>query len=159
MHLRLDDLGLRGGQRHTCTYSMDVAPVLLGGANYEVVVSDGVTVSVERIAGGYLVHLEMAARVFGPCSRCLKETALDVVAEEEEFVPTAAGGWVESESSPFVQEMVVDVSGLSREALVLGLPPRVLCSEECRGLCVQCGADLNQGVCGCEPLEISGPMR
>lgn len=142
-----------------CTYTMDVAPVLLGGVKYEVVVPDGATLTVDRIAGGYLVHMVMAARVFGPCSRCLKEAALKVAAEEEEFVPTAAGGWVESESSPFVHEMVVDLSGLSREALVLGMPDRVLCSNECKGLCVQCGADLNEGECGCKPLEISGPMR
>jgi uncharacterized protein len=155
MRLNLDDLGLHGGQRHVCTYTMDVAPVMLGGAKYEVVVPDGVTLRVDRIAGGYLVHLDMNARVFGPCSRCVRETALEVAAEEEEFVPTAAGGWVESESSPFVQEMVVDLSGLSREALVLGMPDRVLCSEDCKGLCSQCGADLNESACGCEPLEIS----
>ena len=158
MRLSLDDLGLRGGQRHVCTYAMDVAPLTFGGARYDVVMPEGVTVSVDRIAGGYLVRLDLTAKVYGPCSRCLKETAVEVVAEQEEFVPTAAGGWVESESSPFVQDMVVDVSGLSREALVLGMPGRVLCSEDCKGLCVQCGADLNQGECGCQPLEILGPM-
>jgi uncharacterized protein len=155
MRLNLEDLGLRGGQRHVCTYTIDIAPVTLGGATYEVVVTDGVTVSVDRIAGGYLVHLEMSAKVFGQCARCLREAGIQVVAEEEEFVPTTAGGWEDSESSPFVADMVVDISGLSREALVLALPERVLCSEECKGLCVQCGTDLNLGECGCEALEIS----
>ncbi len=154
MRLNLDDLGLRGGQRHVCAYSVDIAPVALGGAKYEVVVRDGVSVSVERIAGGYLVNLELAAKVFGPCSRCLRETAIEVLAQEEEFVPTAAGGWVESDTSPFVQEMMVDVSGLSREALVLAIPDRLMCSSECKGLCPQCGADLNEGRCSCGPLEM-----
>ena len=155
MRLNLEDLGLRGGQCHVCTYTIGIAPVTLGGANYEVVVPEGVTVSVDRIAGGYLVHLEMSARVFGPCARCLRETGIQVVAEEEEFVPTTAGGWAESESSPFVAHMLVDLSGLSREALVLAMPERVLCSQECKGLCAQCGTDLNASQCGCEALEIS----
>jgi uncharacterized protein len=155
MRLNLDDLGLRGGQRHVCTYTIEIAPVTLGGAKYEVVVPDGVTVSVDRIAGGFMVHLEMSAKAFGPCGRCLRETGIEVVAEEEEFVPTTAGGWAESDSSPFVTDMLVDVSGLSREALVLAMPERVLCSEKCKGLCVQCGTDLNLGECGCEALEIS----
>ena len=93
MRLNLDDLCLRGGQRHVCTYTMDIAPVMLGGVKYEVVVPDGVTVTVDRVAGGYLVRWICAAKVFGPCSRCLRETGVEVLAEEEEFVPTAAGGW------------------------------------------------------------------
>jgi uncharacterized protein len=158
MRLNLDDLCLRGGQRHVCAYTVDIEPVVLGGAKYDVVVPDGVTLSAERIAGGYLVHLELVAKVLGPCSRCLKETLLQVFAEEEEFVPTAAGGWTESETSAFVEGMTVDVSGLTREALVLAIPDRVLCSTECKGLCAECGADLNKAECGCMPLEISEPM-
>jgi uncharacterized protein len=158
MRLNLDDLCLRGGQRHVCTYTIDIAPVLLGGVSYEVVVPDGVNVTVERIAGGYLVGVALAAKVFGACYRCLKEASLEVLAEEEEFVPTAGGGWVDSDSSAFVEGLMVDVSGLSREALVLAMPDRILCSTDCKGLCAQCGADLNAVECGCDPLEISEPI-
>jgi uncharacterized protein len=158
MRLNLDDLCLRGGQRHVCTYTIDIAPVLLGGVKYEAVVPEGVTVCVERVAGGYLVRLGFAAKVFGLCYRCLNETAVEVLAEEEEFLPTPAGGWVDSEANAFVDGLMVDVSGLSREALVLAMPDRVLCSVDCKGLCAQCGADLNAVECGCEPLEISGLM-
>ncbi len=154
IHLNLDDLGLRGGQRHICVHALDIAPIVFGGVSYEVIVPDGMTVTVHRVAGGYLVQVEMNAKVFGPCWRCLKDAGVDVHAAEEEFVPTAAGGWAESESSPFVNDMVVDLPGLSREALVLALPARVLCTSECKGLCPQCGADLNEGECECRPLEI-----
>jgi uncharacterized protein len=159
MRLNLDDLGLRGGEQHVCTYTVEVAPVSLGGERYEVLVPEGVSLAIERIAGGYLVGLSMDAWAYGPCSRCLKEATLQVHAEQEEFAPTAVGGWAESESSAFIEDLVVDVSGLAREALVLAIPDKILCSVECRGLCPQCGADLNCGRCGCGPLEISAPMR
>lgn len=156
MRLNLNDLGLRGGQRHTCTYSVDVAPVMLGGARFDVVVSDGVDVTIERIAGGFLVDISLAATVCGPCSRCLREVCSEVRAEQEEFVPTTAGGWAESESeaSPFVEEMMLDLAGLTREAVVLSMPGRMLCTEGCKGLCPQCGGNLNEGACSCTPLEL-----
>jgi uncharacterized protein len=155
MRLNLDDLGLRGGQHHECTYNMDIAPIRSGGATFDVVVPDGVSVDVERIAGGYLIDIKLVANVCGPCSRCLREVCQSVSAEEEEFVPTAEGGWPgsEAESSPFIEGMVVDLSGLTREAVVLAMPGRVLCSEGCKGLCAECGTDLNESECSCEALE------
>jgi uncharacterized protein len=156
--LNLDDLSIRAGRRHVYTYPADIAPVVMGGVEYEVTVPSGVEVGVDRVAGGYLVHVNVAAVISGPCMRCLEATAPKLTAEEEEFVPTATGEWIESESSPFIEGMIVDVNALGREALVLAMPDQVLCSADCRGLCPQCGADLNKGPCPCEPLEISGPM-
>ena len=158
MFLNLDDLGLRGGHRHEAAYAVEVAPVTFGGAKYEVLLPEGVTVTVDRVAGGFLVRLTLDAKAYGPCSLCLEQTELAVHAEQEEFVPTAARGWSESESSPFIDDMVVDVSALAREALVLAMPDRVLCAASCRGLCAQCGTDLNRGSCGCKTLEITEPM-
>jgi uncharacterized protein len=151
MYLNLEDLGLRGGQRHVCVYTVDIAPVLLGGARYDVVLADGVTAVVERVAGGYLVGVQLEAKAFGPCTRCLREVEVKIHAEQQEFVPTAAGGWEEAEVSLFIKDRVVDLSGLSREALVLAIPDRVLCSPACKGLCAQCGLDLNSGTCECSP--------
>jgi uncharacterized protein len=45
----------------------------------------------------------------------------------------------------------IDLDELVLEQLELSLPSRVLCSEECRGLCPQCGADLNVEQCNCKP--------
>jgi uncharacterized protein len=44
----------------------------------------------------------------------------------------------------------VDLSGLIREQIILGIPLKPLCRETCKGLCPQCGANLNEGSCGCE---------
>ena len=35
--------------------------------------------------------------------------------------------------------------------LILSLPSKVLCREDCRGLCPHCGKDQNEGLCGCKP--------
>ena len=48
----------------------------------------------------------------------------------------------------------VDLDELVREQILLGLPLRHLCREDCKGLCQKCGADLNAGQCSCEEGEV-----
>jgi uncharacterized protein len=50
----------------------------------------------------------------------------------------------------------VDITGDIREALILNLPHFPLCDESCKGLCPQCGKDLNGGPCGCRKTEEGG---
>lgn len=47
----------------------------------------------------------------------------------------------------------LDVDELVREQILLALPSRNLCREDCKGLCQKCGADLNAGDCSCEQGE------
>jgi len=47
------------------------------------------------------------------------------------------------------EDDVIDLEPLLREQLVLALPYAPLCSEDCKGLCSQCGADLNHTTCNC----------
>lgn len=51
---------------------------------------------------------------------------------------------------------VLDVSADVREDLLLEIPGFPLCDADCKGLCAQCGRDLNEGPCGCPPPE-AGP--
>ena len=48
-------------------------------------------------------------------------------------------------------EVEYDLAPHVREAVLLEEPIQLLCGPDCRGLCPQCGADLNQGPCGCTP--------
>ena len=49
----------------------------------------------------------------------------------------------------YYSEDHLDLSDDSRESLLLELPAKILCSENCRGLCPRCGANLNEGKCDC----------
>ena len=149
MLLNLADLPLRSGERYERVYPLEFEPILLGGTDHRVLVRDGVDLTVDRVAGGYLVTVSMDAKVYGPCARCLGEAVVEVHAEQQEFAPTAKDRWEEAEISEFVKDLVVDVDGLAREALILALPAQVVCAEECKGLCALCGEDLNKGPCGC----------
>ena len=82
------------------------------------------------------------------CDRCLKpfvrELALPVstlLAEELEDE--------ENDEIVLLEEGAVDLDEVFTTALVLSMDAKHLCSEDCRGLCPTCGADLNEGPCGC----------
>lgn len=158
IHLDLDDLCPRGGDRHQSVYAVDLAPITLGGVPYRVLLPRGVEIAIERVAGGYLVNLSTEVKVYGSCARCLSEADVELRAEEQEFAPTAGGTWDEADVSPFIEDLVVDIEGLAREAVILALPDQVLCAPTCKGLCSQCGMDLNLGDCACGALEISQQM-
>lgn len=92
------------------------------------------------------------------CDRCLTrfdrpvETDLEVraVLGEGEMTPEAAGGG-EEEAAPIylTAQTALDLSDAIREAVLLEVPIKNLCTEECRGLCLQCGANLNLESCNC----------
>lgn len=153
MFLKLADLSLRGGDHYERVFMLDLQPVMLGGVEYRALAPDGVHVAVARVTGGYLVDVDLDAKIYGPCARCLGEAVVTVQAEQQEFAPTAKDGWEETETSEFISDLVVDVGGLAHEALVLSLPAQVVCAENCKGLCTVCGKDLNAGPCECATQE------
>ena len=52
-----------------------------------------------------------------------------------------------------IEDGVLDVEAPLTEQLLLALPTKVLCKEDCRGLCPKCGHDRNDGDCGCDLHE------
>jgi uncharacterized protein len=51
----------------------------------------------------------------------------------------------------YYRDDCIDLNELLREQFYLALPMKPLCAEECRGLCSQCGSNLNLASCGCAP--------
>ena len=105
-----------------------------------------------RLSGTVRTELEL------PCSRCLEPFRLAVDASfDQRFLPAAEMG---TEQEREVQEEDLDVSyyrddqidlnELLREQFYLALPMKPLCVEACKGLCAQCGTNLNTGTCTCD---------
>ena len=106
-----------------------------------------------RVTGGTTTRLELQ------CGRCLEEFQVPVDANFElRYVPAVENtGEGEREiaeddlTTAFYREGALDVIDLLREQFQLVLPMKPLCSEACRGLCPECGANLNRNDCGCAP--------
>jgi uncharacterized protein len=72
--------------------------------------------------------------------RCLRNAAVRVEVEAREVDRPGAG---EELDSPYVHEETVDLASWARDAFALAMPAKILCREECAGLCPICAADLN----------------
>jgi uncharacterized protein len=79
------------------------------------------------------------------CSRCLKDISLPLAVSQFVVLKELTG------------EDFVDLTENLREDIILELPQRVLCDENCKGLCIRCGKDLNEGACQCD--RQSGDLR
>jgi uncharacterized protein len=93
------------------------------------------------------------------CSRCL-EDALVVVDETFDFFEPLTADDTASRSSLVREQggiMEFDITGLVWEQFLMALPDKPLCSPSCKGICPQCGQNLNRKICHCH--EESGDLR
>jgi uncharacterized protein len=104
-----------------------------------------VDVLLEPVHGGVLVSGVVGSRWEGECRRCLVAAAGTVRAEVRELYEDRSDG---QETYALTGDQL-DLEPLARDAVLLELPQAPLCREGCQGLCPQCGADLNEGVCAC----------
>ncbi len=96
------------------------------------------------------------------CDRCLKPLELPVSADfvleyitgsDYESSSTAALSEEEMAVSVFDGESI-DVDEIVKEQILLAVPARTLCREDCKGMCPECGIDLNAGQCNCAADEV-----
>lgn len=98
--------------------------------------------SVERVQQRLLVRGSVHAQVELRCVRCQERVIGQV---EDKAVSLCL------KLAP--NQEFVDLTNDIREAIIVALPPYPVCGPDCRGLCSQCGANLNRITCGCS----SGP--
>ena len=82
------------------------------------------------------------------CARCLKEFEYPVHQQITAYL-TEGGEDGDDPDSYLLQGDMVDVDEIVVTEFILGLDERNMCREDCAGLCERCGADLNDGPCGC----------
>ena len=116
-----------------------------------------------RLAGNEVFvngHVETRAQV--ECDRCLKLVELPVNGDfaleyitGAEYESSAAAELTEAELSVSVFDgEAIDVDEIVKEQIVLAVPTRMLCREDCKGICRECGTDLNMGECACKKDDI-----
>lgn len=112
-----------------------------------------------RVGQDVRLRGEIKATVSAPCDRCLNDVTTPVEIPFDLFyAPGDPGAGQTGEYELRERDLdfavyendQIDLDELILEQLELSLPRRVLCREDCRGLCPQCGADLNVEQCDCK---------
>ena len=104
----------------------------------------------ETADGDYFWRGQVHAELGGECRRCL-EPVQQVIDDEVEVLFSANPDLIDDPSVYALGDAVttIDVAAAVREEIALRVSAFPLCRTDCKGLCVNCGADLNAGPCGC----------
>lgn len=155
--LDLGALGLAPGEARSFKLKVALDPFKSGGQRYQVEPSPvDARVEVSRTIGGWALHLAFDSRVGAPCARCLKDAEVAVGVDAREVEQPGLG---EELHSPYLVGEIVDARGWAHDALILAMPARVLCRDDCRGLCAVCGADLNESDPADHTHDSGGDLR
>ena len=92
---------------------------------------------ISRITNAVTVDLSLAASMYANCSRCLGEFKVD-------FKKNLKLNYMADRLNP-----VIDLDPDIKENIILSYPLKPLCSPDCKGLCRECGKNLNNGGCSC----------
>ncbi len=109
-----------------------------------------VTGLVRNMASALVLECEAATVLDVDCDRCLKPFSKKKVIRIDTLLATELAG-EESDEIMLLERDELALGDLVRETFILEMDTKHLCSEECKGLCAKCGADLNGGSCRCKP--------
>ena len=155
MKIRLHEIG---DDPYTWSEEESVPASALGREEVEAVGPVRWRGQIQRLDSGFLLRADLAYDQTLACQRCLGSVT-EPVEEEIELLLVRHEPGAEEEERELEEEdlgiMVVDgdevdLRPVLLEQMQLNVPMRPLCREECAGLCPTCGANRNEGDCGCE---------
>jgi uncharacterized protein len=147
----------------------------LEGSGFRATEPLSVAADLRKVSGGVLLKGSFTTRVLTPCKRCLTDARLELpvsftlnlipealaraeglVDDEEEGGEDRGGGEtggtfdLDDADEELFDGKVINLQPILREQVLLSLPMNAVCKEDCRGLCTQCGQNLNEKQCGCD---------
>lgn len=84
------------------------------------------------------------------CARCCKELNVDVEFPVEEVLAQDDGTVSEPDDVVVFSGNEIDLDDIVLNNFLMNVQGKYLCKEDCKGLCLKCGKDLNEGDCSCE---------
>ena len=92
-----------------------------------------------------------------PCSRCLTSVPTRLAfdfSQKVDFEKLKAEQLDDLDETSFMEESSLDVDRFVYNEILMRFPMKTLCREDCKGLCLKCGKNLNEGECGCDRASL-----
>ena len=144
------------------TVRLEMEEIRMKSGTYPIISKEPVHVRVEHIRGKErLVNAETRIVVAIPCDRCLDDVKREFVLDCAKHVDVGLSDaelTEELDESNFIDGYHLDVDKLLSNEILSGWPEKVLCKEDCKGLCPVCGQNLNTKSCDCEDTGLDPRM-
>ena len=133
-------------------HSLDMSDVDFMG-NYPLKNLVKINGAVSNKASVVSLNLNVEYTFAAPCDRCGVDAAHNHTVIVDKLLATAIERQ-ESDTIITVPDMKLDVDEFVYSEVILDLPSKHLCSEDCKGICFKCGKNLNEGECCCSTKEV-----
>ena len=153
MLINLSDVFNSSGKISTLEIEPEIASYDSGFGEFPVTSSEKYVLKFQNLEKGKInVSGNVKLSFEGQCDRCLKSTPvnLDIQIDREVASPDFAAGEEEEELFDYMEGYSLDTEALLQGEITVNWPVKILCREDCKGLCPVCGHDLNEGDCGCD---------
>lgn len=152
MVLNLKDVFLNDGAKVNAEFQVELKPITLDGI-YPFDSDAEVRATAENKLGFVSLVLDVNFVYSRPCDRCFKELRREL---EFSFEHRLVAGLSDSEDDDYIEvpDFELELDDLVVSDILLDLPGKYLCSEDCKGLCPDCGCNLNDTECNCRKGNI-----
>lgn len=117
-----------------------------------------VTGKVTNRAGLVTLSLSMMYVFSAPCDRCgLPTETVERIELEKSLAPEIVG--TDNDEIILVEDLKLDLDELVYTEVIISLPMKHLCREDCKGICPSCGKNLNDTECNCETKQIDPRLQ
>lgn len=154
MLINLTELFSHEGKEKVYTVDLEMESFRTSDGDCPITEKEPVTLTLRNLGDKKLLmegHAALTLRI--PCSRCLEPVDVPMelpISQELDLAQTEEQRVENLDEQPYVSGYNLDVDQLIGNELRLALPMKVLCREDCKGICNRCGMNLNYGSCSCD---------
>lgn len=157
MLLQLKEVFLNEGKQLDVDYSLSMSDFELNG---DYPFKSPVKISASAVNRASLVELKVKA-VFEYTTRC--DRCFDDIVKQMEFtfVHGLATELIDDENDDYIEtpDYTLELDEVVISDIILNLPSKMLCKEDCKGICPKCGKNLNLGDCTCDKKQVDSRLE
>ena len=150
MRLNLKDIIHVPGASLPFSYQLDLTDLEFNGER-PIQEPVSVTGQVQNRGGALVLEGEAATVLHLTCDRCMKPFTEKKSVSISTLLATELADEASEDEIVLLENDVIDLDEVTMTAFVLAMDSKNLCSEDCKGICPGCGADLNVEPCRCKP--------
>ncbi|MBO5461596.1 MAG: DUF177 domain-containing protein [Ruminococcus sp.] len=144
------------------TVEFELDKIRMRSGEYPVLTKTPVRVHIEHMKNRELqIQGEMELSVLMACDRCLEDVEVKLPLKFTKYVNLAVDDAELPEGfdeSNYIDGYNLDVDKMLYNEILVGWPTKVLCRDDCKGICNVCGQNLNMGTCDCEDTGLDPRM-
>jgi len=149
--MKIDLTNLLNGRESSKSidYTLDLNNLIYSTYNP---IKDGVKVKGSVYTRADVVYLEIniSFLFYGFCDRCAEDVKKNFDFDVKRIIVEELQNENDDDDYIIVKNRELDLDALVEEEVILSLPNKILCKEDCKGLCTQCGTNLNVNKCNCK---------